>query len=356
VIVATGPFQKPVIPALIPADAGVTQLHSAQYKNPGQLPAGGVLVIGAGSSGVQIADELHRAGRPVWLAVGRHSRPPRKYRGRDFVWWLDVLGKWALPAPTDRSHITIALSGARGGHTVDFRALAHDGVTLLGTVAGFAGGAVQIAPDLSANIAAGDADYLGILREADAYAARNGLDLPEEPAAHAIGADPACLTNPLGALNLRAAGITTVVWATGFAFDFGWIDCDVFDAAGAPRHTRGVSEVPGLHSSACPGCRVAPLRLSGACGTMPHTLPSILPRPFLPEDHRCPSTPVSARSTPGTLIPNRTSTTICARRSSPAGGRCLCAGKSRRTSIRAKACTRAMPLCRRARRWKTLHC
>jgi putative flavoprotein involved in K+ transport len=259
VIIATGPFQKPVIPPLIPADAGVTQLHSAHYKNPGQLPAGGVLVIGAGSSGVQIADELNRAGRQVWLAVGRHSRPPRRYRGRDFVWWLDVLGKWALPAPADRSHITIALSGARGGHTVDFRALAHDGVTLLGTVAGFADGEVQIAPDLPANIAAGDADYLGILREADAYVANAGLDLPEEPAAHAIGADPACLTRPLTTLDLCAAGITTVIWATGYAFDFGWIECDVCDATGAPRHVRGVSDVPGLYFLGLPGlsCRAS---------------------------------------------------------------------------------------------------
>jgi putative flavoprotein involved in K+ transport len=253
VIVATGPFQKPVIPPLIADSAGVTQLHSAHYKNPGQLPAGGVLVIGAGSSGTQIADELNRAGKPVWLAIGRHSRPPRRYRGRDFVWWLDVLGRWALPAPTERAHVTIALSGARGGHTVDFRTLASQGVTLLGTVAGYCDDRVQIAPDLQASIAEGDADYLNTLRQADAYAAANGLDLPAEPEAYLIGADPDCLTHPLSTLDLRAAGITTVVWATGFAFDFGWIDCDVFTPAGAPRHQRGVSEVPGLYFLGLPG-------------------------------------------------------------------------------------------------------
>ncbi len=253
VIVATGAFQNPVIPPAIPAEAGVLQIHSAHYKNPAQLPAGGVLVIGAGSSGTQIADELNRAGRPTWLAVGPHNRPPRRYRGRDFVWWLGVLGKWDEQPTTSGPHVTIAVSGARGGHTVDFRELAHGGVTLLGPVAGYAGGEVQIAPDLCANIAAGDADYLNTLREADAYVAREGLDLPAEPDAYAIGADPACMTNPVLALDLAAAGISTVIWATGYAFDFGWIECDAFDARGNPRHERGVSPVSGLHFLGLPG-------------------------------------------------------------------------------------------------------
>jgi putative flavoprotein involved in K+ transport len=259
VIVATGPFQKPVIPPLIGDAAGVTQLHSAHYKNPAQLPTGGVLVVGAGSSGVQIADELNRAGKAVWLAVGRHSRPPRRYRGRDFVWWLDVLGRWALPPPARNDHVTIALSGARGGHTVDFRQLASAGVTLVGPVTGYVDGLVRFAPELQANIAEGDADYLGTLREADAYAAKAGLDLPAEPQAHVLGPDPDSLTNPLATLDLHGAGITSVVWATGFAFDFGWIDCDVFKPDGAPRHQRGVSEVPGLHFLGLPGlsCRAS---------------------------------------------------------------------------------------------------
>ncbi len=254
VVVATGPFQQPVIPPLIGADAAVVQVHSAHYKNPAHLPAGGVLVVGAGSSGAQIADELNRAGRKTWLAVGPHSRPPRRYRGRDFVWWLGVLGKWdEPPAAAGGPHVTIAVSGARGGHTVDFRAMAHEGVTLIGTVTGSSGPIVQIAPDLAANLAAGDADYLATLRQCDAYVAQAGLDLPEEPAAYAIGPDPASLTNPLRELDLAAAGISTVVWATGYAFDFGWIDIDVCDAAGQPRHHRGVSPVPGLYFLGLPG-------------------------------------------------------------------------------------------------------
>ncbi len=114
IVAATGPFQRPVIPAIAPQSQAIQQLHSAHYFNPQQLPEGGVLVIGAGSSGVQIADELQRAGRAVWLSVGAHDRPPRRYRQRDFCWWLGVLGMWdaAANAP-GKEHVTIAVSGAR---------------------------------------------------------------------------------------------------------------------------------------------------------------------------------------------------------------------------------------------------
>ena len=254
VVVATGPFQNPVIPPLIPAEAGVTQIHSAHYKNPHQLPAGGVLVIGAGSSGVQIADELNRAGRQTWLAVGPHNRPPRRYRGRDFVWWLGVLGKWdQKPEETNGPHVTIAVSGAHGGNTVDFRELARSGITLVGRANGYGADGLTFSDDLKEIIAAGDDDYLATLRESDAYILREGLDLPEEPEAHVIGMDPDCVTNPITALDLAAAGISSVVGATGYAFDFGWIDCDAFHPDGSPRHERGISEVPGLHFLGLPG-------------------------------------------------------------------------------------------------------
>ena len=248
VVAATGAFQKPVIPPLIPDSASLPQIHSNSYRNPEQLPGGAVLVIGAGSSGVQIADELQQSGRRVFLAVGPHDRPPRRYRGRDFCWWLGVLGKWDAPTPPrGAEHVTIAVSGARGGHTVDFRALASSGITLLGMARRFDDGVVYFAPDLRTNIENGDANYLSMLDEADAYVARNGLDLPEEPQARIIGPDPECLTDPILELDLAKAVVTSVIWATGFGFDFGWLQVDVFDDNGRPNHQRGVSAEPGIY-------------------------------------------------------------------------------------------------------------
>lgn len=248
VVAATGAFQKPVIPAIVPDSAGIHQIHSSSYHNPQQLPAGAVLVIGAGSSGVQIADELQQSGRPVYLAVGPHDRPPRSYRGRDFCWWLGVLGKWDASAPPrGAEHVTIAVSGAQGGHTVDFRALASSGITLLGLASGFDDGTMRFAPDLRINIENGDANYLSMLDEADAYVARNGLDLPEEPQARILGPDPDCMTNPILELDLAAAGVSSIIWATGFAFDYSWLQVDAFDDNGRPRHQRGASSEPGVY-------------------------------------------------------------------------------------------------------------
>jgi putative flavoprotein involved in K+ transport len=248
VVAATGAFQRPVIPAVVPDDAGPLQLHSSGYRNPEQLPEGAVLVVGAGSSGMQIADELLRAGRRVLLSVGPHDRPPRRYRGRDFVWWLGVLGKWDAEAPASGSdHVTIVVSGADGGHTVDFRDLAARGMTLLGRTLSCTDGVLQLAPDLAANIARGDANYLSLLEEGDAYVARNGLDLPEEPGAHELGPLPESVTDPILELDLASAGVTSIVWATGFAPDYAWLQVDAFDERGRPRHRRGVSSEPGVY-------------------------------------------------------------------------------------------------------------
>lgn len=248
VVVATGPFQRPAVPALVPEGSGILQMHSSRYRNPGQLPAGSVMVVGAGSSGVQIADELLRAGREVTLSVGPHNRPPRRYRGYDFVWWLDALGKWdAVVHAPGREHVTIAVSGARGGYTVDFRDLAARGVRLVGRAAGFGDGVMRFAGDLADNIALGDADYLSVLDEADAYAVRKGLDLPEDAGVRDFTPGlPAGYLAPRE-LDLRAAGITSIVWATGYNFDFGWLEAGEFDERGHPVHRRGVSTVPGLY-------------------------------------------------------------------------------------------------------------
>ena len=247
VVAATGPFQVPVIPAVVPEDAAVVQLHSSAYRNPGQLPAGAVLVVGAGSSGVQIAEELLRSGKRVFLSVGPHDRPPRSYRGRDYCWWLGVLGQWDAQAEPGMEHIAIAVSGVDGGRTVDFRRLAAQGITLLGRTETFDDGVVRFAPDLADNIARGDANYLSVLDEADAYVIRNGLDLPEEPEAHTIDPDPACMTDPISELDLAQAGVTSILWATGYAVDFSWMKVDAFDAQGMPKHHRGISTEPGIY-------------------------------------------------------------------------------------------------------------
>jgi putative flavoprotein involved in K+ transport len=248
VVAATGAFQVPVIPAVVPESAGLMQIHSSAYRNPGQLPEGAVLVVGAGSSGVQIASELLRSGKPVYLSVGPHGRPPRAYRERDYCWWLGVLGKWDLEAPgPNTEHVTIAVSGVDGGQTIDFRRLAAAGMTLVGRTEAYKDGALTFAADLADNLARGDANYLSTLDEADAYVANNGLDLPEEPEAREIGPDPACVTNPILKLNLAKAGVTSIIWATGYSADYSWLELDIFDASGKPKHKRGASIEPGLY-------------------------------------------------------------------------------------------------------------
>ncbi|WP_203338757.1 flavin-containing monooxygenase [Nocardioides limicola] len=248
VVAATGPFQRPVIPPIVAEGAVPVQIHSSDYRNPDQFPEGAVLVVGAGSSGVQIADELQRAGREVHLSVGPHDRPPRSYRGRDFCWWLGVLGLWDLETPpAGAEHVTIAVSGARGGHTVNFRALAAQGINLVGRTESYDDGVLRFSPDLADNIAAGDANYLALLDEADAWVELNGADLPEEPEARVLGDDPVSVTDPVLELDLAAAGITSIVWATGFATDYSWLKVDALDESGRPAHRRGVSTEPGIY-------------------------------------------------------------------------------------------------------------
>jgi putative flavoprotein involved in K+ transport len=149
--------------------------------------------------------------------------------------------------PEGKEHVTIAVSGRDGGRTVDFRELAARGMRLVGSTAAFADGKVTFAPDLGENIAGGDASYLSLLDEADAYLARTGLELPEEPEARQLAPLPSSVTEPLAELDLAAAGVTSIVWATGFATDYGWLQVDAFDANGKPLHRRGVSPEPGIY-------------------------------------------------------------------------------------------------------------
>ncbi|MNS25424.1 putative oxidoreductase CzcO [compost metagenome] len=248
VVTATGAFQIPSYPAIVPEDAGIQQVHSSAYKNPGQLADGAVLVVGAGASGSQIAEELRRAGRTVYLSVGEHYRPPRSYRERDYCWWLGALGMWdEVKKKPKREHVAFAVSGYDNGKTIDFRRLAHAGIQLVGITQRFENGVMTFQEGLAENVAQGDADYFEVLREADAYIEQNGLDLPAEPEAWELLDDPDCLTNPILSLNLAQAGITSIVWATGFKVDYRWMEVDVFDDQGYPVHKRGITAEKGIY-------------------------------------------------------------------------------------------------------------
>lgn len=248
VVAATGPFQKPSYPRIVPESAPVQQIHSSAYKNPQQLPAGGVLVVGAGASGTQIAEELRKSGREVYLSVGEHYRPPRSYRDRDYCWWLGALGLWdEVKIKPKKEHVAFAVSGYEGGKTVDFRRLGHMGITLVGITTHWDNHVLRFADGLIENIAEGDKAYFDVLRDADAYIERNGLDLPPEPQAWELLPDPECLKNPLRQLDLQETGITTIIWATGFKFDFSWLKVDAFDEKGLPLHKRGISAERGIY-------------------------------------------------------------------------------------------------------------
>jgi putative flavoprotein involved in K+ transport len=248
VVIATGPFQRPVIPARLNGDLGIPSLHASAYRNPAQLPEGAVLVVGAGASGAQITEELLRAGREVFLSIGRHVRLPRRYRGPDAVWWRMAMGQWDEDVAHRKPAVgALANSGAYGGYTIDFRDFAARGAVLLGRVEAISGGVTRVAPDLAERLAIGDAALQAFCDAADAYAAREGLDLPKDPDARVRLPDPACVMVPIRHLDLNAAGVTTIIWATGYALDFSWIDLPVVDATGQPRHRRGMTELPGLY-------------------------------------------------------------------------------------------------------------
>lgn len=250
VIVATGGYDIPIVPAGahgLPAE--VHQLHSVDYRNPAQLPPGGVLVVGSGQSGVQIMEDLFIAGRQVHLAVGSAPRSPRVYRGRESTEWLHDMGFYELtvdrhPLGSEARHKTNHyMSGRDGGHEIDLRRFALKGVRLYGSFQDARDGHVTFAPDLTKNLDDADAVYCSIRRDIDAHIARAGIDAPEEAPfdkAWAPDADPTTL-------DLAAAGITSIVWAIGFRPDYRWIDLPAFDGRGHPTFQRGVSPVPGLY-------------------------------------------------------------------------------------------------------------
>jgi putative flavoprotein involved in K+ transport len=251
VVLATGDCAVPVVPWFAPgAPAGIEQLHASRYRAPQALAAGGVLVVGSGASGHQIAYELGRAGREVVLAVGRHARVPRHYRGRDVWWWMRALGDLArtrdeLPHdPLARPSPALPLDGRDGGRTLDLGVLAQAGARITGRLAGFAGAHAHFAADLPATMAAAEERLGGLLARVDEHIAARP-DAGRFPAPDRLA--PISLPEPPAAIDLAAAGIGTIVWATGFRPHHPWLRVP---GAAAPDgrivHERGCTPVGGL--------------------------------------------------------------------------------------------------------------
>jgi putative flavoprotein involved in K+ transport len=249
-IIAVGTHQHPNIPAWgsrLPAD--ILQLHTQDYRNPARFPDGAILVVGSGQSGCQVVEDLLGAGREVHLCVGRAGRIPRRYRGRDILEWDAITGYFDLVVDQHPRGREIRfkphphLSGRDGGHTIDLRQLALDGVRLHGRLLEVDGTVVRFADDLAQTLDTIDRICRENLAEIDDFIATNGIDAPEDELVP-IDWQPSCEPPTL---DLRRAGISTVIYATGFHFDFGWIDLPVFDARGYPRYERGVTQLPGLY-------------------------------------------------------------------------------------------------------------
>ncbi|HVN53783.1 MAG TPA: NAD(P)-binding domain-containing protein [Anaerolineaceae bacterium] len=249
VVVATGTQQIPKIPPFSThLPASMVQLHTGQYRNPQALPPGAVLIVGSGQSGCQIAEELRQFGRDVYLCVGRAGRVPRRYRGRDCFSWLAETGYLSrtvanLPNPAMRLMGNPQWSGKDGGHSINPHLLYREGVRLLGRLVGFEEGRLVFGPDLKDNLSANDQYETMIVQMIDDYIVKNGIDAPEEalPTLRDGYAAPEFLY-----LDPKEAGITSVIWAMGNGFDFGFVHAPVFDPMGFPIAPRGISEIPGL--------------------------------------------------------------------------------------------------------------
>jgi putative flavoprotein involved in K+ transport len=256
VVVATGSFHDPRIPAIgSQLPARITQLHSHDYRNERSLPGGAVLIVGSGQSGCQIAEELAEAGRDVYLSVGSAGHAPRRYRGCDIFRWLAMLAahgaEYGVPLPTVeqlpdlrlRSAANPQLSGHKGGHDVSLRQMAREGTILLHRIERIDGESLHLRPGLSTTLAAVDALFDVRFRPLiDRLIDAAGIEAPPDDRRPDTSGPPEVAT-----LDLREAGISTVIWATGYRLDYGWLAMPILDEYGFPRQRRGVSEVPGLY-------------------------------------------------------------------------------------------------------------
>ncbi len=250
VVVATGLFQSPKTPPFANAlPAGIAQLHSSQYRNPNQLPDGGVLVVGSSQSGCQIAQEIHHSGRPVFLSVGSAGRIPRRYRGKDIMAWAALLGLWdrqveTLQTPQAKFCANPHVAGKTDGGSINLHQFARAGIQLLGRLRDVRHGKAVLAPDLHENLAKADQFELAMLKGIDAYIDKAGLDLPIEQVPQFQDGYGLDLVRDL---DLEARGIRCIIWATGYAFDFRMVRFAILDDDGYPIQKRGVTEQPGLY-------------------------------------------------------------------------------------------------------------
>jgi putative flavoprotein involved in K+ transport len=240
--------------------SGIAQLTTAQYRNPESLEPGGVMVVGAAASGAQIADEIHRSGRPVTVAVGEHVRAPRMYRGRDIQWWMDATGlnderyDQVENLRRARSLSSFQIAGYSDRRNIDLNALTSLGVKLVGRLAGIRDGKAQLSGSLRNLCELADLKQNRLLNTFDEWAAENGVsdavDPPHRPEPTRVEASP-----PLG-LDFGRAGIRTILWATGFRPDYSWLDVPVLDPKGNIRHDGGiVTDAPGLYVMGLPFLR-----------------------------------------------------------------------------------------------------
>jgi putative flavoprotein involved in K+ transport len=252
VVIATGQCDVPYVPAFGAAlSETIRQLVPTKYRNPRELPAGGVLVVGASSTGVQLADEIRSSGRAVTLAVSRHIRLPRRYRGKDILWWFDRMGLFdettddVYDVAASRRQPSLQLIGTPEHSSLDLPMLQERGVRLVGRVLGAEGSRVRFADDLITHTVAADAKLAGLLARIDEYVATNGLagEVSEpEPFVPFFWPHPAPT-----AIDLSAERIETVLWATGFRREYPWLKVPVLDERGEIRHRGGITEAPGLY-------------------------------------------------------------------------------------------------------------
>ncbi|HEY4019817.1 MAG TPA: MSMEG_0569 family flavin-dependent oxidoreductase [Pseudonocardiaceae bacterium] len=250
VVLATGPYQVPLVPRMAERlPERITSLHSADYRNPALLPEGAVLVVGTGQSGCQIAEDLHLAGRQVHLSVGSAPRVARRYRGRDVVAWLNDMGYYRKgidefgDADAVRFRANHYVTGRDGGHDIDLRAFALHGMRLYGRLLDVRGDRVGFAPDLASHLDSADAVSESIKDSIDRHLADRDIEAPAEARYSPVWLPD----NEPTELHLTDAGITSVVWCTGFGRDHRWVNVPIFDGRGYPTHQRGVTSCPGLY-------------------------------------------------------------------------------------------------------------